>query len=284
MVVHEGQNAWIGGAPSGLSEENVPVVHNGENTYSLEGSSSCHIFSEDGFCVSRAHPLDLVWLSGSDLVWLSLRKNYLCLQSLWPAYWRWWRRKTDNSPSFSVWSRQGRVREKETEDKMHETSLHMHAGKTWRDGDRSSRRKGQEVKGMERERSLGHKQRVRAHENSEKRGPTGNNADARTATKLRTASFSFFVICCNRRFCFHRHSCWLYIQQQSSSSSSNRFIEHDVSTRKLGPFSGIRPSFLNRSIYTFLLLRLGVATHRLKLFWKNAKLFLEISSCVNGSV
>ena len=26
---------------------------------------------------------------------------------------------------------------------------------------------------------------------------------------------------------FHRHSRWLYIQQQSSSSSSNRFIEHD---------------------------------------------------------
>ena len=55
------------------------------------------------------------------------------------------------------------------------------------------------------------------------------------------------------------------IQQQSSSSSSNPFIEHDVSTRKLGPSSGIRPSFLNRSIYTFLLLCLGVATHRLKL-------------------
>ena len=36
---------------------------------------------------------------------------------------------------------------------------------------------------------------------------------------------------------FHRHSRWLYIQQQSSSSSSNRFIEHDVSTRKLGPSS-----------------------------------------------
>ena len=29
-------------------------------------------------------------------------------------------------------------------------------------------------------------------------------------------------------------------QQQSSSSSSNCFIEHDVSTRKLGPSSGIR--------------------------------------------
>ena len=43
-------------------------------------------------------------------------------------------------------------------------------------------------------------------------------------------------------------------QQQSSLFSSNRFIEHDVSTRKLGPSSGIRPSFLNRSIYTFLLL------------------------------
>ena len=28
-----------------------------------------------------------------------------------------------------------------------------------------------------------------------------------------------------------------YVQQQSSSSSSNRFIEHDVSTRKLGPSS-----------------------------------------------
>ena len=44
---------------------------------------------------------------------------------------------------------------------------------------------------------------------------------------------------------------WYFLQQQSSSSSSNRFIEHDVSTRKLGPSSGIRPSFLNRSIYTF---------------------------------
>ena len=30
-----------------------------------------------------------------------------------------------------------------------------------------------------------------------------------------------------------------HVQQQSSSSSSNRFIEHDVSTRKLGPSSGI---------------------------------------------
>ena len=51
--------------------------------------------------------------------------------------------------------------------------------------------------------------------------------------------------------CLSDNSRWLYIQQQSSSSSSNRFIEHDVSTRKLGPSSGIRPSFLNRSIYTF---------------------------------
>ena len=50
---------------------------------------------------------------------------------------------------------------------------------------------------------------------------------------------------------FHRHSRWLYSQQQSSSSSSNRFIKHDVSTRKLGPSSGIRPSFLNRSILYF---------------------------------
>ena len=33
----------------------------------------------------------------------------------------------------------------------------------------------------------------------------------------------------------HSHSPWLYIQQQSSSSSSNRFIVHDVLTRKLGP-------------------------------------------------
>ena len=31
---------------------------------------------------------------------------------------------------------------------------------------------------------------------------------------------------------FHRHSRWLYIRQQSSSSSSNRFIEHDVSTKQ----------------------------------------------------
>ena len=43
----------------------------------------------------------------------------------------------------------------------------------------------------------------------------------------------------------------LFLQQQGSSSSSNRFIEHDVSTRKLGPSSGIRPSFLNRPIYTY---------------------------------
>ena len=43
---------------------------------------------------------------------------------------------------------------------------------------------------------------------------------------------------------FRRHSRWLYIQQQSSSSSSNRFTEHDVSTWTLGPSSGIRPSFI----------------------------------------
>ena len=43
---------------------------------------------------------------------------------------------------------------------------------------------------------------------------------------------------------FRRHSRRLYIQQQSSSSSSNGFIKHDVSTRKLEPSSGIRPSFL----------------------------------------
>ena len=36
-------------------------------------------------------------------------------------------------------------------------------------------------------------------------------------------------------------------QQQSSSPSSNRFIEHDVSTRKLGSSSGIRPSFLKQT-------------------------------------
>ena len=46
--------------------------------------------------------------------------------------------------------------------------------------------------------------------------PAGRRA--RTRQKLKT---------------FHRHSHWLYIQPQSSSSSSNRFIEHDVSTRKL---------------------------------------------------
>ena len=33
-------------------------------------------------------------------------------------------------------------------------------------------------------------------------------------------------------YSFHRYSRWLYIQQQSSSSSSNRFIEHDVSGSK----------------------------------------------------
>ena len=49
---------------------------------------------------------------------------------------------------------------------------------------------------------------------------------------------------------FVRCTMYMYLQQQSSSFSSNRFIEHDVSTRKLGPSSGIRPSFLNRSIYT----------------------------------
>ena len=37
----------------------------------------------------------------------------------------------------------------------------------------------------------------------------------------------------NVRCTFDRHSRWLYIQQQSPSSSSNRFIENDVSTRKL---------------------------------------------------
>ena len=41
---------------------------------------------------------------------------------------------------------------------------------------------------------------------------------------------------------FHRHSRWLYIQQQSSSSSSNRFIEHDV-TRSLR-----RPEFPGRNV------------------------------------
>ena len=72
-------------------------------------------------------------------------------------------------------------------------------------------------------------------------------------------------------------------QQQSSSSSSNHFIEHDISTRKLGPSSGIHPSFLNRPIYTFMLLCPGVATHRVKIVLKkNAKLFLEISSCLRG--
>ena len=30
-----------------------------------------------------------------------------------------------------------------------------------------------------------------------------------------------------KRQSFHRHSRWLYIQQQSSSSSSNRFIEQN---------------------------------------------------------
>ena len=61
-------------------------------------------------------------------------------------------------------------------------------------------------------------------------------------------------------------------------------LKHDVSTRKLGPSSGIRPSFLNRPIYTFPLICLGVATHRSKLFWKKKcyKLFLELSSCLCG--
>ena len=91
------------------------------------------------------------------------------------------------------------------------------------------------------------------------------------------------LICsCQGCLSFHRHSRWLYIQQQSSLSSSNRFIEHDVSTWKLGPSSGIRPSFLNRPIYTFMLLCLGVATHCPKLFGKNADLCLEISSCLCG--
>ena len=45
----------------------------------------------------------------------------------------------------------------------------------------------------------------------------------------------------------------------------------------------VRPSFLNRPIYTFMLLCLGVATHRAKIVLKkNAKLFLEISSCLCG--
>ena len=52
-------------------------------------------------------------------------------------------------------------------------------------------------------------------------------------------------------------------QQQSSSSSSNRFIEHGVSTRKLGPSSGISPSFLNRPIYTFMLAAMSDSIKRL---------------------
>ena len=53
-------------------------------------------------------------------------------------------------------------------------------------------------------------------------------------------------------------------QRKCSSSSNIRFIEHEVSTRKLGPSSGIRPRFPNRPIYTFMLLCSGVATHRPK--------------------
>ena len=92
----------------------------------------------------------------------------------------------------------------------------------------------------------------------------------------------YYDVCARPPLAFHRHSRWLYIYQQSSSSSSNRFIEHDVSTRKLGPSSGIRPIFLNRPIFAFMLLCLGVATHRPKLFWKNAELFLETSTCLCG--
>ena len=83
-------------------------------------------------------------------------------------------------------------------------------------------------------------------------------------------------------FIYLQHTWRVYIQQQSSSFSCNRFIEHDVSTEKLGPSSGIRPSFLNRLIYTFMLLCLGVATYHTKIVLKNAKLFLEISSCLWG--
>ena len=93
---------------------------------------------------------------------------------------------------------------------------------------------------------------------------------------------------------FHKMSWRLHLskifllQQQSSSSSSNRFIEHNIATRKLRPSSGIRPSFLNRPIYTFMLLCLGVARHRLKLFWKMLSRFSKFlvvcavlrSSCV----
>ena len=60
-----------------------------------------------------------------------------------------------------------------------------------------------------------------------------------------------------------------FTQQQSSSSSRNRFIEHKVSTRKLGPFSGIHPGFLKSPICTFTILMVhcvGVTMHRPKLF------------------
>ena len=52
--------------------------------------------------------------------------------------------------------------------------------------------------------------------------------------KISTFRRVFLLTSCETFRPFHRHSRWLYIQQQSSSSSSNRFIEHDVSIRKLG--------------------------------------------------
>ena len=78
----------------------------------------------------------------------------------------------------------------------------------------------------------------------------------------------------------HRSSRNGGVQQQSSSSASNRFIEHDISTRKLGPSLGIRPSFLNRPIYTFM----SGCCYALPeiVLKKNAKLFLEICSCLCG--
>ena len=77
--------------------------------------------------------------------------------------------------------------------------------------------------------------------------------------------------------------------QQKISKSTTEFFVFQQSfywTRRFDPetraFFGYTSKLSKQIHLYFLLLCLGVATHRLKLFWKNAKLFLEISSCLCG--
>ena len=101
-----------------------------------------------------------------------------------------------------------------------------------------------------------------ANKHQQKKGKMEKSLKACNLTKEKSICVFLLHIESMPRIQWNQAKMWLFLnnfsaQQQSSSSSSNRFIEHDVSTRKLGPSSGIRPSFLNRSIYTFLLLCLG---------------------------